>query len=365
MSLTVLILGMVVPFFMANVRAMGAQARKMDALQNARFAASTIDRELRVAGAGVVGGQPLIVQADSMAITFNVDLVSRSPSDVAAVYFDPDADANGVSALLPEASIVLPRTAWRYPDTSYNQAGGAPSTAETISYWVAPDTAIDSEGLNALYRRVNNLGSTIVARGLLVSAGNPVFRYFKADTIGRLVEIAGAVLPIYHSAKIHGSSADSAQSALTDSIRFVRLRFSSRSVDREGKTTIRTVETGVRIMNAGLLHHSTCGEPPLPSSSVTLTVDNSVPPAVVRIAWQSSADERTGEKDVVRYAVYRRRSAVPEFAEPLASVPAGNAAYSFVDSDVKTGESWVYGVSAEDCSGQLSSIQASVPAVIP
>jgi hypothetical protein len=365
MAMTILILGLVVPFFVSNARVMSSQSRRMDALQNARFATSSIDRDLRVAGSGVVSSQPLIVQADSMAVTFNVDLVSRSQSDAGAVYYDPDADAGGVSVMLPSGSIVLPRSSRSYPDTTYKQNGGAPSTAETISFWVAPDTAPDGGGLNALYRRVNNLPATVVARGLMNSAASPVFRYYKADTIGRLVEIPKSLLPIFHTAKIHGSPADSQYSALTDSIRLVRLSFSAKSVDREGKTTIKTVETGVRIMNAGLLHHSTCGEPPIFSSAVDPSVDNTDPPAKVNLSWSRSSDEVSGEKDIERYAVFRRRAATLEFGEPIASVPAGNASYIFTDTDVASGDQWVYGIAAEDCSGQLSSIRSTATVVIP
>lgn len=365
MTLTVGILGFVVPFFISNVRTMASHSRRMDAFQNARFAASTIDRELRVAGSGVVSSQPLIVQADSMSITFNVDLVSRSATDAGAVYYDPDADAGGVSVLLPATAVTLPRSARTYPDTSYTQMGGAPSTAETISYWVEPDTAADAGGLSALYRRVNNLPATLVARGLVIVPGTPVFRYFRADTIGRLVEIPRTTLPIYHTAKIHGSLSDTLLSALTDSIRLVRLSFSARSTDRQGRVSTRTIETAVRIMNSGLLHFSTCGETPIFSSAVTATIDNSTPPAVVVLSWSRSVDEGTGEKDVERYAVFRRRSTVADFSEPIASVPAGNTSYQFTDSDVESGDQWVYGVAAEDCSGQLSPILTTITVTVP
>ena len=59
------------------MQAFGNIAGRDDAAQNARYGVSMIDRELRVAGVGVVDPKPLIVQAAPYAITFNVDLITR------------------------------------------------------------------------------------------------------------------------------------------------------------------------------------------------------------------------------------------------------------------------------------------------
>jgi len=74
-AITVLgiVLALTVPFFRTQVQAFGNVSGRDDAQQNARYGVSMIDRELRIAGIGVVDPQPMIVQASPNAITFNVD----------------------------------------------------------------------------------------------------------------------------------------------------------------------------------------------------------------------------------------------------------------------------------------------------
>jgi prepilin-type N-terminal cleavage/methylation domain-containing protein len=364
MTLIGVTLALTVPFFRTQVQAFGNVAGRDDARQNARYGVSMIDRELRVAGIGVVDPQPLIVQASPNAITFNVDLVSRVQSDAGAAYFDPDADALGVVSMRTSTKVALPVTGNVYPDSNYYQAAGAPSAAETISFWVAPDPDPAANGTYALYRRVNELPPTLVAKALSLPPNEPVFRYFKADTLGQLVEIPQASLPLYHFAPIHNSKGDTAKSALSDSIRVVRVRLTGVYTDRSGKKLARPVETGIRIMNAGLLHFATCGDPPIFASAVTPTTVI-VPSTAVTIRWNSSVDQAAGEKDVEQYSIYRRKDTDPAFAEPLASVPSGSATYSFTDTQVASGDRWVYGVAARDCGGQSSALLSSPLVIVP
>jgi prepilin-type N-terminal cleavage/methylation domain-containing protein len=358
-------LGLTVPFFRTQVQAFGNTAGRDDAAQNARYGVSMIDRELRVAGIGVVDAQPMVVQAASNAITFNVDLVSRLQSDPAAAYFDPDEDPGAVVSLPRTSRITLPLSGFQYPDSNYSQSAGEPSAAETVSFWVAPDPDPLARGTNILYRRVNNLAATIVAKAITILPGEPVFRYFKADTLGQLVEIPQSSLPIYHSAAIHNSKADTLTSALTDSIRVVRVRLTGVYVDRAGKKLNRPIETGIRIMNAGLLHFATCGEPPLFASAITAAASNNASAPKVVVGWISSVDQASGEKDVEQYSIYRRKDTDLAFTEPLASIPSGSSTYSFTDTQVASGDRWVYGVSARDCGGQSSAVMTSPLVVVP
>jgi hypothetical protein len=358
-------LGLTVPFFRTQVQAFGNTSGRDDAAQNARYGVSMIDRELRVAGIGVVDAQPMVVQAASNAITFNVDLVSRLQSDPAAAYFDPDEDPGAVVSLPRTSRITLPLSGFQYPDSNYSQAAGEPSAAETVSFWVAPDPDPLAKGTNILYRRVNNLAPTIVAKAITILPGEPVFRYFKADTLGQLVEIPQSSLPIYHSAPIHNSKADSSTSALTDSIRVVRVRLTGVYVDRAGKKLNRPIETGIRIMNAGLLHFATCGDPPIFTSGVTAAANTNVSAPKVVVGWSSSVDQAAGEKDVEQYSIYRRKDTDLAFTEPLASIPSGSSTYSFTDTQVASGDRWVYGVAARDCGGQSSAVMTSPLVVVP
>jgi prepilin-type N-terminal cleavage/methylation domain-containing protein len=365
MTLMALVLGLTVPFFRTEVQAFANIGGRDDAQQNARYGVSMIDRELRVAGVGVLDPQPLVIQAAPNAVTFNVDLVSRDPADRGAAYYDPDIDPAAASSLPKTSKITLPLSAVQYPDSNYVlAAGGALSEAETVSFWVALDPDPAAGGTYALFRRVNALPPTVVAKAIVLPPGEPAFRYFKADTLGQLQEINQSLLPIYHSAPIHNSKADSAKSALTDSIRVVRVRLTGQYKDRKGVLNKRSVETGVRIMNAGLLHFHTCGDPPILSSPIVAVASN-VPSAKVVLTWNSSVDQSSGEKDVEQYSVYRRSNATPLFSEPIASIPGGNPTYSFTDTQVQSGDQLIYGIAAVDCGGQSSAVATAPLVIVP
>ncbi len=366
MTLIAVTLALTVPFFRTQVQAFGNIAGRDDAQQNARYGVSMIDRELRVSGVGVLNAQPLIVQAAPYAITFNVDLVTRNSADKGASYYDPDVDVDGSSSLPMTSRITLPLSTVQYPDSNYNgQIGGAPSEAETVSYWVAPDPDPSAGGTYALFRRVNALPAVVVAKALVLPTGEPTFRYFKADTLGQLIEIPQNLLPIYHSAAIHNSKADTGNySALTDSIRVVRVRLTGQFKDRKGVLNKRPVETGVRIMNAGLLHFRTCGDAPIFTSTVQRVASATPSPQVV-VTWSSSLDQSAGEKDIERYSIYRRASSATLFTEPIASVPGGNSSYSFTDTQVQSGDQLIYGIAAVDCGSQSSAVQSATLVTVP
>jgi hypothetical protein len=76
-----------------------------------------------------------------------------------------------------------------------------------------------------------------------------------------------------------------------------------------------------------------------------------------------SVDDGIGEKDVERTV---RDGAHPNFDEPIGSVVGlGIATYSFKDTDVLSGQSWIYGVSAQDCSPLSSAMGETTTVVIP
>jgi hypothetical protein len=302
----------------------------------------------------------MIVQAATDAITFNVDLTSSVSGDFGAVYYDADASAQTTGVLRPSDRITLPNSSWTYPDSLYSASPGVPSSAETISYWVETDTG----GVSAyrLMRRVNNTTPRIVARGLILPAGEPVFRYFKLSATGQLVEIASAKLPLMHTAGYHGTPPDTAGSAQTDSIRYVQVRLSAMYKDPRMPAAKRTEERSIRIANSGLNGVATCGEAPLAVPAVA-AVGAAGP--TVNVTWTASSDEAGGEKDVERYAVYRRLETATVFDEPIASMAAGLTNYSFTDNDVRSGERYVYGISAQDCTPAVSSIVQSAVVAVP
>jgi prepilin-type N-terminal cleavage/methylation domain-containing protein len=361
MSVMVTLMAVAVPFFRVQARSVGANAGRMDAHLNAQFAVNSIDRDLRVAGAGIVDAQPLIVYAAANAVTFNADLVSTDPGDPGAVYLDPDAIASLTTVLPRERPITLPLSASTYPDSTYWLAVGLPSRAETISYWIEPDGS--APGTFIMYRRVNDGDATVVARALRPATG-PVFRYFKVDSLGRQVEISPARLPIMHLAPLHGSARDTGSSALTDSIRGVRVSLLGIYDDPDKGEVSKRIQTGVRLMNAGLVKQTSCGEQPLPAMGLVAGLSSADPPQIT-VSWGPSPDEKTGEADIQRYALFRREAAALDWGDPFASVAGGLDAYSYVDADVQYGQTWVYAVSAQDCTPANSDIIVSNAVVTP
>jgi prepilin-type N-terminal cleavage/methylation domain-containing protein len=362
MSVMVTLMAVAVPFFRVQARSVGANAGRMDAHLNAQFAVNSIDRDLRVAGAGIVDAQPLLVYAAANAITFNTDLLSTDPGDPGAVYFDPDVPPSLTSVLPKERPVTLPLSAVSYPDSTYWMAAGLPSRAETISYWIEPDGG-GAPGTYVMYRRVNDGNPTVVARALRPSGG-PMFRYFKVDSAGRQVEISPARLPLLHRAPLHGSPRDTGTSALTDSVRGVRVALLGIYDDPDKGEVSKRIQTGVRLMNAGLVKQTSCGEQPLPAMGLVANLSAANPPQIT-ITWGPSPDEKTGETDVQRYALFRREGAALEWGDPFASVAGGLDAYSYVDDDVQFDQTWVYAVSVQDCTPANSDIIVSNAVVTP
>lgn len=370
-SVTVLlvIMGAAVQFFRRQTNAVTAESQRMDAMQNAEFATSQIERELREAGAGVADVQPMIVQLDTNAITFNANMLSADDGDLFAVYRASDSDPAATRAMLKSERMPLPNSnpPQLYPNENYLASEGVQSGAETISYYLTRDSAATTSRTYALWRRVNATKPTLIARNIvkLPSDTIPLFTYYQQDTLGRLVAIQPRLFPLYHST-IHGAASDTARSALTDSVRVVRVHLVALSLDRSaGADSIkyRVAESRVRLMNAGLLQLAACGQIPLGASTPIVT--QSIAPRGVTITWSRSNDDGTGEKDIERYAIFRRAFSAEDNGDPIASIPAKGAnSYSFVDNSAQPGATYVYGVAAQDCTPRISAVATSAAILI-
>jgi hypothetical protein len=373
MTLMLAFLGMTVELFRKQSESVASSSGRLDAQQNARFAVSMMERELRMAGLGVPSAQPMLVMAGAMGFTFNADLAATDTGDVNAVYINPDADSASVDLLRPANAIVLPTTTTNYPDTTYMLNSSVPSNAETISYWLSQDSTSAYSNEYILFRRANAATPRVVARGILVNTNDQPFVYWRTDTTGGISPVSPALLPLIHTAAVHGSAADTGKSASTDSIMEMRVNLTSvfhdpRLVAQHRDTIARSVQAIIHLMNAELIQQSTCGSAPLGvTTTATVTpAGGAVPSAYVTISWGASVDDGAGEKDVERYAIYRRAASAAAFDQPFASVPAASlATYSFKDFDVSSGQQWVYGVAAQDCTPSSSPIGASTAVTIP
>ena len=371
MTLMLTVIGLSTQLFRKQANAVASQSGRLDAQQNSRFAVSMLERELRVAGVGVADAQPLLVMAGPTSITFNADLVALDTGDFFSVYVNPDADSASAGVFRTADRMQLPGTTSFYPNSTYVKSVGVFSDAETITYWISADSSSSYSNEYILWRRVNARPPRMVARGIYYRPGtDTLFRYFKADTLGTLTEIPKAILPIVHTATVHGTQADTGKSAMTDSVRQVRAQFTSifHYSPKSTDTTTRQLNLTIKLMNAGLIHHATCGQPPIAPTAVVATptaAGGGVVQPFVTLTWTASVDDQGGEKDVERYAIYRRLNTASTFDEPVGSLVAGHSSYSFVDSDVQTGQRWVYGVSALDCSPLNSSMVTASQVTIP
>ena len=74
----------------------------------------------------------------------------------------------------------------------------------------------------------------------------------------------------------------------------------------------------------------------------------------IDLTWPAAADEVGGERDVLRYVIWRRPFGAAVWGDPYRSIPAGNATYLFNDQQVAVGETWEYQLAAQDCTPALS-----------
>ena len=365
MTIFLVVLGFSLPFFNSQSRAVTAAAGTGDLYRNIQFALAQIDRDLRMAGAGTFSQQPMLVQAAPNAITFNANLITSDSNDVRAVNYDPDADPLTMISLTKATSISLPLVSKTYPDTDY-VLGGIRSPAETISYWVSPDSSTALANDYILWRRENQAAPVVVAKGIMLSAGASIFSYVKADTGGAVAQVAAGALPLYHIAKIHGSPSDTGAFATIDSIRVVNISLTGSYFDPRKGLQVQTVATSVRVANSGLVSRTTCGETPIFGRTITVTTGGASPATPwVTLAFAAAVDEVGGERDIEQYAIFRRVVGAAAFDEPIASFSGGLANYTFTDVNVAHGDQWVYGVAAVDCSPAMSPVSSTTTVTVP
>ena len=333
-------------------------ADQLMTLQNLRYAYQTLEIDLTTLGSNVPEGQPAMVLADDDVIAFTGDYTSNLANDVSAVYIDLDAPNGLVQA--PRVTISIPNSPFAWPDTIYTAPGGTPSMAELIIYFFEPDPTTTRLDDYVLRRQVNDAAPEVLARNLMKQGSTPFFRYFGkrryTSQVSELDSVPDSDLPLFHSAEIHGSIADTAASARGDSIRAVRVSFRSTNGRPGADEWFADLSRVIDLPSAGFGVMMTCGDEPILGSllnaQVVLGPDDT---PMVRLDWLPATDESVGEKDVIRYVLYRR--AVPnngQWGDPFLSIPAGAAGYTYDNATVQVGGTYQYAHAVQDCTPALS-----------
>ena len=243
--------------------------------------------------------------ADTLSLTFNADLVALDTGDMGSVYINPDADSASVDVLRHERR--PSRCPGRRRPTPKRRTWRAPACRATPRRSRTGCRRIRRARISneyVLFRRVNARTPRVSRGASSTTRATRSSTTSRATTLGNLTEIRPSALPIIHTAAIHGAQTDTGHSALTDSIREVRVQFTTVFHDPRLQRRRRSASSSatIHLMNAGLLHHSTCGQPPLAPASVTASVTaangTTIPQTYVTIAWTKSVDDGAGEKDV-------------------------------------------------------------------
>ena len=370
--LTTILIGATLPFVTGQPKVIAAAAARGEAGQNARFALTTLDRELRMIGTGTTSTQPMLVAADPYAITFNADLVTSDPADIWGISYDPSVDTTATVALQPPA-VTLPRALGTYPQVGFLDRDGTVAGAETVSYWVSPDSSSSLPNEYVLFRQVNRLAPVVVTTGIYIKPGNPFFQYqWVQDSTGVITTVPSAAFPLRHVAATHGSAADTGENgriaSQVDRVRTVTVYATGQYADprRGGTLGQRPSHGSTTLINVVALRRNSCGTAPDPATVTSVVATPaSGPPTSVTLTWNAVTDDGAGERDVDRYLIYRGINGAP-FQNPIADVPAlGRAGqqYTYVDYDVKRApvppqtasstNAFVYAVVAQDCQPQV------------
>lgn len=357
-------------FLTAQSRGFRRGDQEMATMLNLSYGADHLHAQLRTAGANVVFRQPLVVYASANAFSFNADYASNDAADISAVYIDPDASAAETVALQLADQIAIPTSGpFLYPLQDYSAGAGVNSPAETITLFFQADAETPRADDFVLLRQVNGQPAEPLVRNVLRDGANqPFFRYLKlrtpAGAAPAIVAVATADLPYSHAIAGHGSTADAG--APIDSLRAVQVNF----IVTNGQlgTLERTQRIGLTIPlpNMGLRELKICGAAPVLGQPLTAVFDNATGVDEITLSWNVAYDETQGERDVVRYVVWRRDITDPDWSDPLTSVSAvGQATYSHVDADLVSGTTYEYRLAAQDCSPRLSAVTTSNQVAVP
>lgn len=373
MLVALLVFGFVMAGALAFLRAQGRSFQlanqRVGMYQNARYALNEMEKDLRTAGAAAPDIQPQLIYIGPNVVAFNANYWTDVQNDPFAVYYNPDAPAGSVTAMDKTDRSIIPLTSFAYPDTNY-LTGVLNSPSETIVFYFDSDTSTTRSDDYVLRRKVNTLPPDVVARNVLQTPGIPFLQYFRHSAVAggglTLQQVPNASLPYSHSVPIHLALADTGPASRIDSVRAVLVSFTITNGLTGTNERKRTLSRLIRLPNAGLANKKTCGDQPILGTGLT-AVYSPLPTGepAVKLTWNKATDESGGEKDVERYVIWRKAPADPDWGDPYLSIPAGQPTYTYTDATVGTGDQWIYGLAAQDCTPTLSNLTASAQVNIP
>jgi hypothetical protein len=289
------------------------------------------------------------------------------------VYVDEFAASAQVTAMTADQQQpvrgALP--ALRYPMQNYSQAAGVfiNGEAEFVTFWFAPDS---SDGLRtyALWRRVNSAPPELVSTGLTRSRGAPFLRYYYdvalfSTTGTGLAEVPRAWLPLTKTVPRRGLDADTgtAVSRRIDALRAVEVQYEATPPKGNAREVVRFMVPLPNVANAR--QSRACGRPPLlpPTPSVTWRSDSQS----VQITIPRAVDDGNGERDVIRYVLWRQQVGAATWGEPISTVAATQSATYVVRDGGQPVRpaTYRYALAVQDCTPNVSGLAISGAVTVP
>jgi hypothetical protein len=169
-----------------------------------------------------------------------------------------------------------------------------------------------------------------------------------------------------HALATHGNTADLV--SRIDSLRAVIVSFRVTNGYTGATERSERISMNIPLPNMGLKNLKICGSEPVLGQPLNAVFDNTAGFNQVDLTWNRAFDENSGERDVIRYVLWRRKllpGPAEVYGDPLTSVAAGFANYLFEDAqNLEAGATYEYQLAAQDCSPKLSTPVTST-AIIP
>ncbi len=366
-------------FLVAQSKAFRILANKAAAVQNGRFGRDVLRQEIRTAGTNVTEEQPAAVYASDSAFAFNADLTTNRRDSIrytSAVYVDPYATDAEVTAITTSTPVTVPGSspAFTYPLANYSQNAQMfiNSDAEFVSYRFAKDTTTGAPANTyVLYRQVNSKAPEIVASGISRSQTKPFFRFWYdpskfGSATPNLDTVPRAWLPLAKTVAKRGVTPDTGIATTTriDALRAVEVTYEVTPPQGGNRQVVRYMIPMPNLANPR--QSRACGRTPVTPQTPTATwnVDSNA----VMLTWARATDDGSGEKDAIRYVIWRQLNGAASWGSPISTVGvAASGSYAYKDASVVKGASTVYkyAIALQDCTPNLSGIALSSTVTVP